>query len=103
MNYEPYDAKLDRARREWEYEETPELDEEERRDYKAEALAIGKGESLMLAERGHLLALYEELQAAYADIKYLWKQNEMLRTSHPAFAAAAPKKPAAAAAESKVA
>jgi hypothetical protein len=94
--YEPYDASEDRARREWEYEETPELDEEERRDYKAEALAIGKGESLMLAERGHVLALYEELQAAYADIKYLWKQNEMLRASHPAFAAAAPapKKPA---------
>lgn len=97
--YEPYNASEDRAYREWAYEnggdETPELDEEERRDYQTEALAIAKGESNLLAEKGHIIALAEYIDKVHADILYLEKQNRMLRDSHPAFAAAAPKKSAA--------
>lgn len=86
-----YTNSNDKAYAEWAYEfgteeHTPEP--EERRDYCAEAHSIAMGESNLLAERAHIVALREEIDYFEAQVRDLKKQNEMLRASHPAFAAA---------------
>lgn len=81
----------DRARAQYEYEfgqqDRAELEEEERRDYKAEALGIAAGTSMLLTERAHVIALAEYIAAIEADLQYVRKQNAMLRNAHPAFVA----------------
>lgn len=67
--------------------------EEERRDYNAEAHSIAADMSTLLPERAHLLALREEIDYFETQVRDLKRQNEMLRASHPAFAAA--RKPSA--------
>ena len=91
-----YTNSHDKAYAEWAYEfgtgeHTPEP--EERRDYCAEAHSIAAGESSVLAERAHIVALREEIDWFEREIAALKRQNEMLRDSHPAFAAV--RKPAA--------
>lgn len=60
---------------------------EESRDYCAEAHSIAMGEIMLLAERAHIVALREEIDWFESVIRDLKRQNEMLRASHPAFAA----------------
>jgi outer membrane receptor for Fe3+-dicitrate len=90
-----YYSAADKARAEYEYEfseqdraEYEGYEQEERRDYQAEAAAIASGQSLLLTEKAHVIALHEYIQALEADLNYVRQQNEMLRASHPAFAAA---------------
>ena len=85
----------DKARAEYEYEFGAQdraayegYEQEERRDYNAEAHAIAAEHTTMLPERAHLIALREEIDYFEAQVRDLKKQNEMLRASHPAFAAA---------------
>src|SRR4030095_8673179 len=89
-----YYSASDKSRAEYEYEfsaqdraEYEGYDQEERRDYCAEAHSIAAGESMMLAERAHLIALREEIDYCERTIAGLKAQNEMLRATHPAFAA----------------
>src|SRR5262245_13550669 len=60
---------------------------EDSRDYCAEAHSIACGESNVLAERAHIVALREEIDWFEAQVRDLKRQNEMLRASHPAFIA----------------
>src|SRR4029434_10320523 len=59
-------------------------EQEERRDYCAEAHSIAAGESGLLPERAHLIALREEIDYFERTIAELKRQNEMLRASQQA-------------------
>jgi hypothetical protein len=90
-----YHSASDKSRAEYEYEfsaqdraEYEGYAEEERRDYCAEAHSIAAGESGLLPERAHIVALREEIDYYERTIAGLKAQNEMLRATHPAFAAA---------------
>src|SRR4029434_9765920 len=89
-----YYSASDKSRAEYEYEfsaqdraEYEGYAEEERRDYNAEAHSIAADMSTLRPEKAHLLALREEIDYYEAEVRDLRKQNEMLRASHPAFAA----------------
>ena len=77
---------------EWAEEPEMEMEQEERRDYAAEAHAIAMDESMLLPERAHIKALRAEIDYFESQLNMLRRQNEMLRAAIPA----PPKKAAAA-------
>jgi hypothetical protein len=92
--YDTANSAADKARADYEYEFGEQdragyegYEQEERRDYNAEAHSIAAGESMMLAEKGHVAALAYEIDALERTVAGLKKQNEMLREAFAAEAA----------------